>query len=257
MNFRKLLFVAIVLICNTALAQQTTSTKKATTAKVNQHLKVFNQTMGCGDFSTAISALNYYIAEEGSTNPYVDTLAILYLQQGAYPQCYYWVEQRLATNPEDNTLLEMKAVCLDKSGETKEAISIFEKLFKKTQNVFHAYKLLDLQYSIKRLSEAVATAEAAEKLQYKPEYTMTYTVGQQMGRTYLQSAVLNIHGLALYDLGKKDEAKKCFEQALALDTTFALAKQNLEAIRSIENATNSKVIPGVQAPNAPAAIKQN
>jgi tetratricopeptide (TPR) repeat protein len=212
-------------------------------AKTNTHLKVFNQALITGDLNTAIIALNYYINEQGSANPYADTLAMLYMQQGSYPQCYYWADMRLKTKPEDNGLLEMKGICLEKMQNPKEAIVVFEKLYGKTQNPYHAYKLMELQYSIKRLAECIVTANSAEKLQFKPEYIMTYNVGDQVGRTYLQAGVYNIHGLALYDLDKKAEGKAYFEKAVALDSNFVLAKQNLEAIKTIEgngNKTNTK-----------------
>jgi len=204
-------------------------------AKNNAHLKVFNQCMNTGDISTAINALNYYITEQGSENPYADTLAILYMQMGSYAQCYYWSDLRLKTHPEDNNLLEMKGICLEKMRQPKEAITIFEKLFGKTQSPYHAYKLMEMQYGIKRLAECIATANAAERLQYKPEFTMTYNVGDQVGRTYLQAGIYNIHGLALYDLDRKAESKSYFERAVALDSNFALARQNLEALRTMEN----------------------
>ncbi|UEG50084.1 hypothetical protein LK994_01165 [Ferruginibacter lapsinanis] len=252
MNLRKVLFVIAILSSNMIIAQ-TPKKIASPAAKANQHLKVFDQTIQSGDVASAILALNYYIAEQGSNTTYADTLAMLYLQQGAFPQCYYWADKRLTAKPDDNGLMEMKGICLDKLNQPKEAIDIFEKLFKKTQSPFHGYKLLELQYSIKRLSECLATAEATEKLQFKPEYTMTYSVGQQMGRTYLQSSIYNIHGLVLYDLDKKTEAKAYFEKALALDSSFALAKQNLEAIRTLEAATSNKVVPNTNAPIAPPA----
>ena len=223
--------------------------------KNNPHLKVFDQAIVSGDAGTAIIALNYYINEQGGNTPYADTLAILYMQQGAYPQCYYWAEKRLLITPENNSLLELKAVSLDKMQQPKEAIEIFEKLFKKTQSPYHAYKLMELQYGIKRLAECLATAQAAEKLVYKPEYIMTYNVGQQVGRTYLQAGVYNIHALALYDLDKKPEAKSYFEKAVALDTSFVLAKQNLEAMRSLENGGNKTAIPTSTVPVSSPAKK--
>ncbi len=228
---KKIALLVAAFISLTAAAQP----KKATAAaKSNAHLKVFNTAMSAGDGFTAVTALNYYINEQGENNIYADTLAMLYMQQGQYAQCYYWAEKRLAVKKEDNTLLELKGICLDKLNQPKEAIDIFEKLFGKTQSPYHAYKLMELQYGIKRLAECLATAQAAEKLTYKPDYLMTYNIGQQTGRTYLQAGVYNIHALALYDLDKKAEAKTYFEKALALDSSFALAKQNLEAMQSLE-----------------------
>ena len=229
-------FLVLSVICLAVSIVHAQVKKTATiTAKNNPHLTVFNQALQAGDVPTAILALNYYIAEQNGNTPYADTVAMLYLRQGAFSQCYYWADKRLALKPDDIGLMEMKALSLDKMQQPVEAIALFEKLFKKTQSPFHGYKLMELQYGIKRLAECVATAQATEKLQFKPEYIMPYTVGEQSGRTYLQSGVYNIHALALYDLDRKAEAKTYFEKALALDTSFLLAKQNLEAMRSLEN----------------------
>lgn len=225
-------------------------------AKANPHIKVFNQAMQTGDLNSAVVALNYYITEQGTSTPYADTLAMLYMQEGSYPQCYYWADLRLKANPEDKGLLEMKGICLEKLQQPKEAITIFEKLYGKTQSPYHAYKLMELQYSIKRLAECIATANSAERLQFKPEFTMTYNFGEQVGRTYLQAGIFNIHGLALYDLDRKAEGKAYFEKAVALDSNFALARQNLEAMKTIE-ANNNKVNTNTPGQQASPANKQN
>lgn len=228
---------------------------KPTMAKTNPHLKVFYQAANSGDVGTAIAALNYYVTEQGANSVYEDTLAMLYMQQGAYVQCYYWADKRSKVKPDDNALLEMKGLCLDKLQQPKEAIGIFEKLYSKTQSPYHAYKLMELQYGIKRLAECLATAINVEKQTFKPDYTMTYNMGEQMGRTYLQAGIFNIHGLALYDLDKKAEAKQYFEKALALDSTFVLARQNLEAMKTMEAEANKPK--GNNPPPASPANKQD
>ncbi len=234
---------------------QAQTVKKTAPQKLTPHLTVFYQAVKTGDINTAVMALNYHVAEQGGSGNYADTLAMLYMQQGAYSQCYYWADKRLQLKPEDVSLMEMKAICLDKMRQPTEAISLFEKLFRKTQSPFHAYKLMELQYGLKRLMECVATADAAERLTYKPEYVMPYVVGEQTGRTYLQAGVYNIHALALYDLDKKAEAKQYFQKALALDSNFALAKQNLEAMKAIESGAGKTAKPA-GTPDAPPANKQ-
>lgn len=245
---KKIIIVSVTLfLCILSKAQGNKGIAPA--AKTNPHLKVFKQAMTSNDVPTGIIALNYYVNEQGANSVYEDTLAMLYMQEGSFVQCYYWTDKRLKVKPDDNNLTEMKGICLEKLRQPKEAITIFELLYGKTQSPYHAYKLMELQYSIKRLAECLATAASAEKLQYKPEYTMTYNTGEQTGRTYLQAGVYNIHALALYDLDKKAEAKIYFEKALALDSNFVLARQNLEALNSIESGVN-KNNPVNQAPPA-------
>lgn len=249
---KTLLATAFIITCLTGNAQ----TKKIAPApKSSIHLKAFNIAVSSGDIITAIASLNYYIAENGSDNNYADTLAMLYMQTNSVEQSYYWANKRLEKKPNDNALLELKGIALDKMQQQKQAIDIFEKLFSKTQSPYHAYKLMEMQYSIKRLAECLATAQQAEKLTYKPEYLMTYSAGQHTGRTYLQAGVYNIHALALYDLDKKAEAKTYFEKALALDSTFVLAKQNLETLNSLQTG-NNKLTPVNTPQSASPANKQ-
>lgn len=252
---KKIIAISLVsFLCCNIYAQ---GTKSASAGSVNNaHLKVFKQSVVSGDIATGIAALNYFVADQGANTAYEDTLAMLYMRQNAYVQCYYWADKRLKVKPEDLVLLEMKAVCLDKLNQPKEAITIFEKLYAKSKSPYHAYTLMDLQYSIKRLAECLATANSTVNLQFKPDYTITYNVGEQVGRTYLQAGIYNIQALTLYDLDRKAEAKTYFEKALALDSNFVLASQNLEALKSLESEAN-KADAEKKNPQASPAIKQD
>ena len=252
---KKIVFVSLALLIGSVVYAQVNKNKPAP-PKNNANMKVFNQALTSGDLATAIIALNYYIADQGANTVYEDTLAMLYMQQGGYAQCYYWANKRLQVKPDDNGLLEMKGICLDKLQNPKEAIVVFEKLYGRTQSPFHAYKLMELQYGIKRLAECIATASSAEKLQFKPDYVISYNVGDQTGRTYLQAGVYNVHALALYELDQKAEAKVFFAKAVSLDSNFVLARQNLEAVLAAEKAPG-KVNPNNPNPSTNPANKQN
>ncbi len=251
---KKITFVSLVGLLSVNCMAQGAKTSPA--ASTNPHIRVFRQAVTSGDVATGITALSYYVGEAGANPAYEDTLAMLYMQQNSYVQCYYWADKRLKVKPDDLVLMEMKGSCLDKLQQPKEAITIFEKLYSKTQSPYHAYTLMELQYSIKRLAECLATATSTEKLQFKPEYTIPYNVGEQMGRTYLQAGIYNIQALTLYDLDKKAEAKMYFEKALALDSNFVLARQNLDALKSIESGAN-KMKPVNNTNPASPANKQN
>lgn len=251
---KKIIFVSVIALLSANCIAQGSKTVPA--AAGSQHLKVFKQSAASGDLSTGITALSYYVADQGANTVYEDTLAMLYLQQNSYVQCYYWADKRLKVKPDDLTLMEMKGICLDKLNQPKEAIAIYEKLYARTKSPYHAYTLMELQYSIKRLAECLATSGSTAKLEFKPDFTMSYNAGEQVGRTYLKAGIYNITGLALYDLDKKAESKLYFEKALALDSNFVLAKQNLQALKSIEAGTNKVNAGGNNTPVSPAN-KQN
>ena len=162
---KKIISLLVLLTFYVAAFSQTTKTV-TTVSKTNPHIKVFEQALGTGDVNTAIIALNYYITEQGTNTTYTDSLAMMYLERGSFAQCYYWADLRSKTKPDDAGLMEMKGICLEKLQQPKEAIAIFEKLFATSKSPFHGYKLMELQYSIKRLAECLATANATEKLQF-------------------------------------------------------------------------------------------
>ena len=72
----------------------------------------------------------------------------------------------------------------------------------------------------------------------------------------LQAGIYNITGLTLYDLDRKTESKIYFEKALALDSNFVLARQNLDALNTIESGAN-KVNPGNNTNQTSPAKKQD
>ena len=85
---KKIIFLSIIsVLCGVANAQ--VNKAKSPAPKNNAHLKVFYQSISSGDITTGISALNYYISEQGANSAYEDTLAMLYMQQGSFVQCYY------------------------------------------------------------------------------------------------------------------------------------------------------------------------
>jgi tetratricopeptide (TPR) repeat protein len=235
------LVLAFMLLSHAGKAQQTKQANaKNTDPNPTRHISVYRQAIAGNDMNTAATALQYHLAESGINDSYADTLAMVYLQQSQYPQCFYWTNRRLELHPENQILQEMKGICLDRMGRPKEAISIFESLFLKTRNPYHAYQLMEMQYGIKRLAECVETGRLAEQLGYKPEYRMTYSIGQQTRTTLLEAGICNIHALALFDLGDKANARKYLEKALALDSSFALARQNLNALSSMVQAEPGK-----------------
>src|SRR5689334_7409996 len=103
---KRIVFVSLV--CFLAANSFAQSGKATPAASANSHIKVFKQAIGSGDLTTAITALSYYVADQGANTVYEDTLAMLYLQQNSYGQCFYWADKRLKVKPEDLSLIEMK-----------------------------------------------------------------------------------------------------------------------------------------------------
>ena len=177
-----------VVLCVSAFSQ--VNKNVPVTAKSNPHLKVFDMALVTGDVNTAITALNYYITEQGSNNPYADTLAMLYMQQGSFAQCYYWADKRLAAKPDDNGLLEMKGICLEKLNDYDNALAAYVELtysYPKSPLVSDAIIRLG-QYFYKNKNYDVAGKVFGNFQQRNPEHELAAKALFLSAQSYMKGA---------------------------------------------------------------------
>ena len=115
--------------------------------------KIYKKAARYGDLGVAKNAL-YTMMELKPENTFLmDTLAILYFQSQAYVQSVLVTNEILEKDPSKISALEIKAISESALGYGKEALNDYEKLYAKTQNVYHLYQIASLQYQLKRMAE--------------------------------------------------------------------------------------------------------
>ena len=195
------------------------------------HIDVYRNAVKAQDFPTAITALNYLLAIEPNKGHYKDSLAYAYYWSSNYAQAIYWSDEVLKSQPDNTAMLEIKAFCLKKTNNMIKAIAIYEDLLKKEFNFSYAFNLCELQYSVKRLYECMATIETIHAHAIPDSLTFNYLgASQQIAQTPVKAAVYNYEGLALYELGDKQAASAAFGKSLEVDSTFTHAKANFLAV---------------------------
>jgi tetratricopeptide (TPR) repeat protein len=207
------------------------------------HKGMFATAMQHRDIGSAIMAGNYVVTLEGDKSTYLDSLAYLYLAANQIESCQIVCEKILKYEPAKLSIVELKGRCLIAENRVFDAIAAYEMLFKKTNNIAFGFALARLQYTGKRLAEALATANTALKLNAeddkKEKLNVTEVAGNK-GQTqpiFIKAALHNLRGLIVYDLdpnANKKEATTCFEEALKLEPSYILAKQNKETLASIK-----------------------
>ncbi len=150
----------------------------------------------------------------------------------------------LKNEPEKLSIVELKGRCLVADNRVFDAITAYETLFKKTNNISFGFALARLQYTGKRLAEALATVNSALTLKAEDDKQAKVNVAEVSGNkgqtqsVFIKAAMHNLRGLIVYDLdpnANKKEAATCFEEALKLEPTYVLAKQNKETLATIES----------------------
>jgi tetratricopeptide (TPR) repeat protein len=208
------------------------------------HKGMFATAMQHRDIGSAIMAGNYVVTIEGDKSTYLDSLAYLYLAANQVESCQIVCQRILKNDPEKLSIVELKGRCLIAENRIFDAIAAYEMLFKKTNNIAFGFALARLQYTGKRLAEALATTNKALILNGeddKKEKMNVAEVAGNKGQTqpiFIKAALHNLRGLIVYDLDpnvNKKEAATCFEEALKLEPTYILAKQNKETLAVIKN----------------------
>jgi tetratricopeptide (TPR) repeat protein len=208
------------------------------------HKGMFATAMQHRDIGSAIMAGNYVVTIEGDKSTYLDSLAYLYLAANQVESCQIVCQRILKNDPEKLSIVELKGRCLIAENRIFDAIAAYEMLFKKTNNIAFGFALARLQYTGKRLAEALATTNKALILNGEDDKKEKMNVAEVAGnkgqtqQIFIKAALHNLRGLIVYDLDpnvNKKEAATCFEEALKLEPTYILAKQNKETLAVIKN----------------------
>lgn len=231
---KKLVVIVFVLISTLSFGQK--NKKAATPAQIDTYKKVYTMALQFGDASVALNSLYFIIAEEGNKSPYKDSLAFLYFDMGSYAQCERVASEVVRDNPDSIankqklSMLEITALSQASLGKTKEAISSFELLLSKTNEMYHAYRLAELQFTYKRIGEALISISAAEGLKNSMQAPVSIDMGnKQVQQVKLEAAIQNLKGYILLQEypERKAEAIAAFNKAIEIQPDFVLAKNNL------------------------------
>lgn len=191
------------------------------------HEKVYVQAKALADFPTAIQAVHYLLAESGDAHSrWNDSLALLYLQSGANIQAYSLAEKMLQQGAPTDLRLEMKGAAARRLNQPLEAIQAYGQLFGRTKNAYYGFEQLQLEYGVRRLAEAVLTADNVLEAIAATDSTQV-AVARRDGKTSqevsLRAATLFVQAMAYNDLRQQQNATKALNQVLALAPAYEQA----------------------------------
>jgi len=183
------------------------------------------------DNDVAVNSMYAIIAKQGETSTYKDSLAYIYFGGRKYSPCFMVCSDILSRDGNKQNILEMQAISLENLGATDKAAQVYAKLVVKSNNNFHAYKLSNLYFALKKYDEAYKAIQKAQELKDAGTIKVPYRVNKNYNQQVsLVAAIANMKGLIEFNQGKNELAKASFKKAVALDKEFILAKENLQAV---------------------------
>ncbi|MBN3521826.1 tetratricopeptide repeat protein [Algoriphagus lutimaris] len=230
---KRVLFMLLLALCASPIIAQTADSIPRLDQKTKKVLNTQDQAsyqlaLRYADPLVARTKLYELMVRNPEDMRYPELLAGLYFENNLYTSAALVAMDVLSVNDKSVGALEIAAYALEQVGALDRALPHFESLYLLTGDNFSLYKSAFIQYSIKRYDEAlnstnmlIKNAKADDKIGFNNSDGDTQEVS-------MKAAALNLKGMIYLDQGSKPEAKTAFEEAIQLDPTYELAKENLK-----------------------------
>ncbi|MFC3417344.1 tetratricopeptide repeat protein [Algoriphagus hitonicola] len=225
--------LVLVMTLHMSYGQETNDSIPKLDSKTKRILNIEDQAayqlaMRYNDPGMAKTKLYNLIIRNPENLRFQEALGSLYFEMGESTSAALVALDILEVNDKSIGALEIAAYSLEQVGALDRALPHFESLYLLTGDNFSLYKSGFLQYSLKRYEEAmnsanllVREAKADEKIGFPKTQTETQEV-------LMKAAALNLKGMIYLEQGSKEDAKVAFEEAIQLDPSFDMAKENLQ-----------------------------
>ena len=234
MNKIKVLAFALAMISTNLLAQEATTPapKDPLQARNETDQKIYQMALRYNDTNVAKVKLFELIERNPTNTRYAELLATLYFEMEQYASAALISIDIVESNPKNTTALEIAAYSLEQLGALDRSLRHFESLYLLSGDVYSLYKSAYLQYTLKKYEEALNSVNMLAKNKKADEEKLAFpTKNNEQQEVTMKAAALNLKGLIYKDQGSNAEAKKAFDEALALESNFEVVKENLASLK--------------------------
>ncbi|NOT73713.1 MAG: hypothetical protein HOP08_02210 [Cyclobacteriaceae bacterium] len=184
------------------------------------------------DLKLAKDALYDLIVEFPGSDSLIFSLAVYYYQNSEFTSSILVGQDLLKRSPKDPEALELVAASFEALNLGDRALEYYESLYLLKNESYTLYKMAFLQYSAKKYQEAMTNADILLAKPDVDELKVTFNDAQGKPKEYkLRVSLLNLKGLIYKDQGDKVNAKKFFDQTLAIAPDFVSAKESLATLK--------------------------
>lgn len=199
---------------------------------IAHYLKKYNAAMQFNDALIAREALLDLIVEMPSNDSLILNLAVMYFESRQYASTILVSQTLLARNAKNATALELAAASFESLNIFDKALANYESLYLVNNNYATLYKMAFLQYQLKRYQECSASTDILLSKKEVEELKVTYPISEKETKEFpIRVAILNLKGMVAAEGNDKVNAKKFYDQALALAPDFVQAKENLAKLK--------------------------
>src|SRR5690554_7623129 len=193
--------------------------------------KIYQMALRYNDPAIAKARL-YDLIERNPDNPrYRELLGNIYFEMDQYSSAALVALDLLQMNDKSIPALEIAAYSLEQLGALDRALPHFESLHLLSGDLFSLYKTAYLQFSLKKLDEALNSVNMLIKNKKSTEVKLAFPKKDNTNQEVtMQVAAYNLKGLIYKEQGNTEEAKLAFDEALKVSPEFEMAKENLATL---------------------------
>lgn len=220
-----LLFLALVFMSNESVAQN----KEVQNSQLFKHFQmkyIFGRKYNDGEAMK--DAMYSMIALDPTDDSLKLSLCYYYLENNKFAQSLFVSADLLSRSPNNIDALRMNAISLENMGLRDRAITQYESIYLKTNEILVLYQVAELQFELERYNECITNCDIITKNPEAKTLKLTFAKNDNENQEVsLEAASYNMKGMIQVQLGNKTEAKTQFDLALKAEPEFALVKQNI------------------------------
>lgn len=229
---KKLLVIMVCFLAVFAASAQEEEEAQASQSPTLLYEIGYQNALRYNDYATATTKLYDIIAFYPNDDSLKMDLAMLYFQRQMYPSALLVAIDVTKINPKYTEALELMGICYENLGLKDKSLESYEKLYLNTNDLRFLYKMVFLQYELKRFKECIANSEILLENEQADEFTIDFKISETESKPFTyRVAVNNVLGLANKEIGNIDLAKENWNKALELAPDFIFAQQNLDALK--------------------------
>jgi tetratricopeptide (TPR) repeat protein len=183
------------------------------------------------DPDVAKNALYTLLAMDPSDDSLKLRLSAYYFENGQYASSLFSSADIIARNPDNLDALRINAFSYERMGVNDKAISAYESLYLKTNEIDVLYQVAILQYDVERYQEALTNLDIIIANPQAKVLKLNFSNAEgEDEEALLEAAAYNVKGMIEKAQGNSDAARQHFQKSMELSPDFSLPKTNLQEL---------------------------
>jgi tetratricopeptide (TPR) repeat protein len=195
------------------------------------YMRMFKNGMKYEDYRLAINSLQALYALHPNDIGYLDSLCLIYSQTQNYAQCILTGDEVLKSRPDDIAIINAVAASNQQIGRYQQSLELYKEEYSKNSSLYADYQIAVLQYALKKYGESQATLDGLMLNPKASTEKISFSTSNNASQLVLyKAAAENLMGIIYEDMKDNKRAAESFKAALAIQSDFVLAQNNLDSL---------------------------